>query len=506
QAAEKCREFLLKKVETLKAPNTNIAIIQQNILLKYRDLFWFLLERYGEAAIEVRQSYVYAVGNYYMASFEKYIRSMQKLQTVIADKLDLIGCEESAKRGLFTGKLALKDKTNVFTLGDRIQVLTNPDLGIILTHVAEDQNMKFPYEAIFKSINRLMMDNACSEYIFTTEFFASPRSKGGRAGSVDVSSIGTTFSEIFEPTLKLLQSTTKQYVDTCFDAVGILLCVRLNSQNIRIMQKRRIPCLESFMNAANMLLWPRFQAIMDLHIDSLKKAVPSKMLASKDVHPHYVTRRYAEFAASILTLNQGYDDALLTNSLLRLRTEVENLLARMSGELDNKKNRLIFLINNYDLVVSILSEYTVGSFDQEKAHFNQMLDIKTADFVEEETLKPHFLPLMSFVTTAEASKELATLETGKFESVATDFNNTWKTALTTINSSVMQSFPNFQNGARILHSAFTQLLLYYRRFLTVWDKRFGNRKQSVQPVGMQSVMVEIKKFRCVRLRWRWEGD
>lgn len=75
-------------------------------------------------------------------------------------------------------------------------------------------------------------------------------------------------------------------------------------------------------------------------------------------HPpplNQITRRYSEFAASILTLNHGFNDALLSNSLLRLRTEVESLLLRLSAELPDKKNRLVFLINNYDLVVSILS-------------------------------------------------------------------------------------------------------------------------------------------------------
>ena len=38
-------------------------------------------------------------------------------------------------------KSTIKDKTSVFTLGDRIQVLTDPDPGIIIPQVAEDRNM-----------------------------------------------------------------------------------------------------------------------------------------------------------------------------------------------------------------------------------------------------------------------------------------------------------------------------------------------------------------------------
>jgi hypothetical protein len=35
----------------------------------------------------------------------------------------------------------LKDKSNVFTLGDRILVLTDPEPGIIIPQVAEDKNL-----------------------------------------------------------------------------------------------------------------------------------------------------------------------------------------------------------------------------------------------------------------------------------------------------------------------------------------------------------------------------
>lgn len=42
--------------------------------------------------------------------------------------------------GLFSGsKLSLKDKANVFSLGDRIETLRMQDQGVILVHIAEDK-------------------------------------------------------------------------------------------------------------------------------------------------------------------------------------------------------------------------------------------------------------------------------------------------------------------------------------------------------------------------------
>ncbi|KAJ3124817.1 hypothetical protein HK098_000857 [Nowakowskiella sp. JEL0407] len=416
RASEKIREFLLRKIDSLKTPNTNISIIQQTIFLKYKELYWFLVDRFPEAAIEVQKCYIATVSNYYFASFEKYLASMKKLQTIIADKLDLMGYEENIKRSLFLSKPSLKDKTNVYALGDRISVFTTTDSGIILPHIAEDQNLKYTYESLFKSIHRLLIDNASSEYMFNLEFFSTrgkvskPGGVSNIAGFADATTGGMVFSEVFEPTLRLVQATTKLYTESSYDAVGILLCIRLNTQHLMIMQKRRIPCLDNFLNATNMLLWPRFQAIIDTHVDSLKKAVSSKLLPNKEVHPHYVW--YAEFAASILTLNHGFDDALLVHSLQRIRSDVEALLFRMSGEIPERKNRYVFLINNYDLLLSILSEYSLPSFDTEKQFFQQVLENKTAEFVEEE-LKPHIGNLIKFVNTIEMDTKKTNVSNGK---------------------------------------------------------------------------------------------
>lgn len=169
----------------------------------------------------------------------------------------------------------------------------------------DEKNLKFNSEYIFKSVLRLVLDNASSEYIFNFEFFG----KSNQADLMETSM--NAFNGVFEATFKLLLVNIKQHTDLTFDAVEVLLCIRLNSQNLRIMQRRRIPGLDTFLNMINMILWPRFQALIDLHIDSLKKATLSKLMPVKETNPHYVVRRYAEFSASILTLNQGYDDTNL---------------------------------------------------------------------------------------------------------------------------------------------------------------------------------------------------
>jgi vacuolar protein sorting-associated protein 52 len=44
--------------------------------------------------------------------------------------------------GLFSsGKPSIRDKTNVFALGERIETLRAHDAGVILVHIAEDEGV-----------------------------------------------------------------------------------------------------------------------------------------------------------------------------------------------------------------------------------------------------------------------------------------------------------------------------------------------------------------------------
>lgn len=126
-----------------------------------------------------------------------------------------------------------------------------------------------------------LIDNASSEYLFINEFFS-------RESKSTTDTVKFVFQSIFDPTEKVGIQFTKAYVENSYDAVGLLLCIRINTQLALELQRRRVPALEGYTNATNMLLWPRFQHVMSLHMDSLKKMFHSKSLA-KDIHPHYVS-------------------------------------------------------------------------------------------------------------------------------------------------------------------------------------------------------------------------
>ncbi|KAJ2853215.1 Vacuolar protein sorting-associated protein 52, partial [Coemansia erecta] len=94
RASFKIRDFLLDKINDLRSLNTNAYVIQSSVFLKYRFFNHFLIERHPEAAVEVRDSYIHIMRQYYLDHFETYQRGLMKLERPVADKADVIGMEE----------------------------------------------------------------------------------------------------------------------------------------------------------------------------------------------------------------------------------------------------------------------------------------------------------------------------------------------------------------------------------------------------------------------------
>ena len=43
------------------------------------------------------------------------------------------------------------------------------------------------------------------------------------------------------------------------DVLCVLMMIRLNAEHRALMVKRRVPCLDDYLDRINLLLWPRFK-------------------------------------------------------------------------------------------------------------------------------------------------------------------------------------------------------------------------------------------------------
>lgn len=479
KAVSKVFEFIVQKLYALRKPKTNIQILQQSVLLKYKYVVSFLKEHGKEIYTEVRAAYIDTMNKVLSAQFLAYIQALEKLQLDIATSSDLIGVEARSTSLFSRGREPLKNRSAVFALGDRINILKEIDELALIPHIAEASSKKYPYEVLFRSLHKLLMDSATSEYLFCADFFGEE----------------SIFSEIFAGPLAVIDEHFNSIIPNCFDAIGVMLMICIIHRHQLIMSRRRIPCLDSYLDKVNISLWPRFKMVFDLHLNSLHNA-NIKTLWEDDVHPHYVMRRYAEFTASLVHLNVEYGDGQLELNMERLRMAVDDLLVKLATTFPKPKLQTVFLINNYDMTIAVLKE-ACPEGGKIQMHFEELLKNNTAIFVEELLLE-HFSDLIKFVKT-RASEDSSSgserpITITEVEPLVKDFASRWKAAIELMHKDVITSFSNFLCGMDILRAALTQLLLYYTRLSDCIKKISGGSVLNKDLVSISSIMYEIRKY------------
>ncbi|XP_071948062.1 vacuolar protein sorting-associated protein 52 homolog [Antedon mediterranea] len=488
KAIAKIREYLLQKINHFKKPMTNYQV-PQNALLKSRFFYEFLLGNERHIAKEVRDEYVDTMSKMKFSYFKGYTNRLMKLQyDEVADKDDLMGIEDNAKKGFFSSKVSFKNRSTVFTIGNRNSVLTTElEAPIIVPHAAQKAETKHTFESLFRSQHYALVDNCCREYLFICDFFM-----------VSGNSAQDLFNSIMGKTLSMFLKHMDVYSSDCFDSIAVYLCIHIIFRFQLMMHKRAVPALDKYWETMLEMLWPRFQYILELNIANIRDTDPQK-LGSVDYRPHYITRRYAEFSGALVSLNETFPDERVNQCLARLQMEVENFILRLAAEFPQRKEQLIFLINNYDMMLSVITERT-SEDSREGESFRKLLQERTQEFIEE-VLSPYFGGMMTFVKEAESAVEKGQADQMKYQEqriqkLVRDFVAEWKQAIENVNQEVMKSFTNFKNGTSILQGALTQLIQYYHRFKEVLSKPpFKTMAVRSQLINIHHIMVEVKKYK-----------
>ncbi|KAK9819744.1 hypothetical protein WJX72_001832 [[Myrmecia] bisecta] len=511
RAIGKARDYLMTRIYALRKPKTNIQILQQNVLLKYKYLVTFLRMHGKEVFLELRAAYVDTLSRVLSSHFRAYLTAIERLQEDVASASDVIGSAAASSTGvmaMFARATQAHEKADVFALGERAAILHHLDQAALIPHVLEAQNKKFPFEVLFRSVHKLLMDTATSEYLFCCEFFQED----------------AVFHELFAATLTVVESSLAATLQDMYDMVGLLLMIRINYHHQLIMNKRRIPCLDGALDRINLMLWPRFKSLFDLQLASIKNYNPGSF--SEDVKLHFITQRYAQLTASLLQLNADYQDGQLDHNIDRMRYAAMDLLLKLSRTFSKKKLGTIFLIINFTHVVTVLREASsrqqaapapqaaagaAAPASQPNAtgnetikEFDDQLVTCTAMYVEDQ-LGGHFGDLITFVKKAEAA---AKQKGGALEGrpipgygpaeaapIVKDFAAKWTAAVEALHKDTMKDFKNGVWGREVIKAAMTQLLLYYTRLLELLKKAGPEGAALLRDaVTVPSIMYEIKRY------------
>lgn len=497
RAVSRVRGFLMDKVYQLRRPLANFHV-PQDLLLAQRHLAAFLAAHAADtAAAQLRAEYVDTMSKVYCSYLGAYwSRLLPLLATETAPtRHDLLAADDpslSSSSSLFS---APRTRGRcVFSLGQRASVLQQVEEPAIVPHVASANSCSV--EQLFRSGYYVLMDNACREFLFLGQFFSADADSAGRRCTEQL------FSAVLGRSLQLVNRHCDQLLAGCHDLLGVFLCIHLVQRMQLLCHRRAVPALDTHWNRQLQMLWPLFERLCEANVNSVRDCVVERLPAI-DTRPHVITRRYAQLAAAVLTVNEPMPTERVHRLLMRMRVEVEALLLRMAGQLPARGDQLVLLINNYDLVLGALHDHSSShSAGNEVETFSRLLALRSADYVQL-ALTPHFGGLVQLVKDAEQLVERGDAQALSEQHMLTrairviaSFNDTWRQALQTLNSQLMQAFTNFRNGSAILQEALKQLVIYcdrFHRLLALPQMRSVPNRSTM--VNTHTVMVEVKKYK-----------
>ena len=198
----------------------------------------------------------------------------------------------------------------------------------------------------------------------------------------------------------------------------------------------------------------------------------------------------------------GGGDNMLLGDLQQMRVEMTSLLDKLAAMITGAKEQKVFLLNNFDLILSIFQERKLAINEEVQKY--EDLSMQQRELFAEEEVKHSFPNLVNFVLQTEqqiasnsgsGGRGRASLDEGVVEGLVRDFASNWKTGIKQINDNVLAYFANFRNGMEILKQVLTQLLLYYTRFQDIVKKSFDRQPSFTRDIiSTATIMMEIKKY------------
>lgn len=494
KAIYKVREYVLRKIHDCRKYLSNYQV-PQTALLKNKFFYQFLLSHERDRAREVQTEYLETMSKVYHSYFKEYIQRLCKSEyDDKPDENDLMASDDQHHRRIganiiFNKPSSLKNRSTVFTVGTRGSVIREDLEAPLIMPSAAKQDVKYTPEAIFRTVHYALLDNACREFVFLRDFFMT----GSDQQTIDL------FSAVFTKTLNVIYNHFNDQFKSSYDTIAIFLCLHLVYRYREMARRRKITVLDSYWDSTVRYLYPRFEKLIQLQVNSVRNYNNDKSV-NVDTMPHSITRRYAEFASALSSINDTYPDERISQLLSDLQNEVKNFILRIAAVFGQPKEQQIFMINNYDHILSVFKQSHIREDSKDIEEIKLQLNKRTQEIVEE-LLYPHFGSMICFVKDCEVYLERNDQESLKASEkkvgpLISVFNSSWQKALDDISKDILGSFSNFENGSTIQQAAMAQLFQYHQRLQKLVENpivRDGQRKPKL--IDLHELMNHVKKYK-----------
>ena len=451
KAAENIRKWMISRVtELITYPDTQMII--QDVLMRCHDLVVFLKENAADVDKFARNYYVDSLSRFYLEIFRNLARNVtQKMARISTQDETLVPVSQS--RSFFSRRRTVGESTLFFSLGERYKLLQNA-----LQPPQQFGEGSYPVEALLRSLYMRLVDCVADENNFSTTFWNDD-------------SICTL---IFSQTTKFLEQFLDELLPQITDPVCIVVLLNFHAIHSSELDKRRCFRIDQHMSNVHRKLCARFRQIIARNITALENCDLSILTDTSGSngtgqashHTNALTRRFAEFAASMTKLLTKDNIEIVAPELHNISSSVIDLFDRSSKQFKNPETPDIFLINNYFLIISTLRTMD-GSILLDL--FQRKLNESINHYVEI-VLLIHFNELATVVrkafTNIETREEPITIDfkEDELKKVADSFSSRHVQEMKLISDSQIMKFCDFTNGRDILRQIAKRLVLYWTKF------------------------------------------
>jgi len=325
----------------------------------------------------------------YYNLLKTYLKETSKLSAEIITKTDLIIQEETKqKANEFQGNLQVNtEKESEFEIEERLKILGRIEEAPMVSYISQQKLHEYPFEEIFRSQNRLLIEAISKEFVFVLEFF-----------DLKMGQCSYLFNQIFSRIVNYYLEWLKAYVGgTVFDVYAMLLMIQINEENKTMLHKNKIPVLDFYFDKVNMILWPRFTQIFEIYLDNINKAQVNNFKLYNQPILHVSVARFVEFVRGLYRISNSTNQDMLTIRLTQARDAMVRLCGKMGeAHFSGEKEKVLFLLNNYDFIYSSLKALNLEKGIQDVVYLEKMVNTQSEGFIKI-LLKENFSGLDSIV-------------------------------------------------------------------------------------------------------------
>ncbi|KAN0026627.1 hypothetical protein ACTFIV_007616 [Dictyostelium citrinum] len=357
-------------------------------------------------------------------------------------------------------------------------------------------SVKYSFDQLFRSMIYFLMDILGSETLFVKDFFL---------GGEDI------IISIFTRSINHLVEVTENYLGNSYDVVGLVLMISMLYRYKSMMNERGVNALDKPFDRLIAMITNRFVKLFSLYLDHIKNTSIKDLKAGISCSsPHYVIRKYADFITTIQAVSANIPTQcdcqnILCKAVAELKDSCNALINRLVQEIESKDEQIIFLANNYAIVVQSIQEYVVSNNGSGGTGGGTNGEIIPPD--QDITIKPFYKSFQSvakkyvdtqisnlkylshFITFSwewgplvESNVKIDLKENPSFNAsnvtkILHAFEQNWRSAIAAIRNNSINHFSQCQYAqTQIFNLVITEIYTCYRMLAIIIDKYFESLK------------------------------